>query len=294
MSHWFVKKIDCDCECCLLAPCCCFPGWSGQTTRHQRIASFYDLKPGTQCWAVLIFQLDRGFGQGSISTSWCCWCHRFMKTLSTARLPISTCFWACFVSSRCRKETVCSSVGTLQGFAPRCQCAAGWLQEFGCSLLQVSRWHGTTQNFSVQDKMSQRQDDYGYLTYYHLHSYTIIHHVSSCKLSCIHGCCISRIWSAHVYRQCNRCSGWASDMATWRHMFVLFGSKCYLSIYLYIYIYLCLYQVISCHVISCHVMLRCYVCVYILSKEVSWRKFRVTDFHILISPKIIVSCWHVP
>ena len=138
MSHWFVKKIDCDCDCCLLAPCCWFPGWSGQTTRHQRIASFYDLKPGTQCWAVLIFQLDRGFGQGSISTSWFCWCHRFMKTLSTARLPISTCFWACFlacfwacfVSSRCRKETVCSSVGTLQGFAPRCQCAAGWLQEF--------------------------------------------------------------------------------------------------------------------------------------------------------------------
>ena len=269
MSHWFVKKIDCDCECCLLAPCCCFPGWSGQTTRHQRIASFYDLKPGTQCWAVLIFQLDRGFGQGSISTSWCCWCHRFMKTLSTARLPISTCFWACFwacfVSSRCRKETVCSSVGTLQGFAPRCQCAAGWLQEFGCSLLQVSRWHGTTQNFSVQDTMSQRQDDYGYLTYYHLHSYTIIHHVSSCKLSCIHGCCISRIWSAHVYRQCNRCSGWASDMATWRRVPCGICSCClvrnviYLSIYIYMFISC---HFMSCHFVSCHVTMLC-MCIFI-------------------------------
>ena len=31
-----------------------------------------------------------------------------------------------------------------------------------------------------------------------------------------------------------------------------------------------------------------------LSKEVSWRKLRVTDFHILTSPKIIVSKWHVP
>ena len=31
-----------------------------------------------------------------------------------------------------------------------------------------------------------------------------------------------------------------------------------------------------------------------LSKEVSWRKPRVTDFHILTSPKIIVSSWHVP
>ena len=294
MSHWFVKKIDCDCDCCLLAPCCWFPGWSGQTTRHQRIASFYDLKPGTQCWAVLIFQLDRGFGQGSISTSWFCWCHRFMKTLSTARLPISTCFWLVFwlvfglvfglvlshlgvekkryavLSALCRDSR--RDVNALLDDFKNSD-----VHFFKCLVGIGPPWISLYRTQWVSDKMTMVISHI--IIYIHIPSYIMYHHVNyhvsmgavfqEYDLHMYTDSAIDVQDGHPIWRLGGACHA-AYVRAVWFEMLSIYLSiflSFFLSIYLSIYIYLCLYHVISCHFMSCHFM-SCHVtmlcmCIYI-------------------------------
>ena len=66
--------------------------------------------------------------------------------------------------------------------------------------------------------------------------------------------------------------------------------NCMCIVQFYAVSYRKLYIVLFCFMFKNMLFWHC----IIVSKENSWRKLRVTDFHILTSPKIIVSSWHVP
>ena len=321
MSHWFVKKIDCDCECCLLAPCCCFPGWSGQTTRHQRIASFYDLKPGTQCWAVLIFQLDRGFGQGlsapldvvGVTGSW-----RLCQPLVC---PFPLVFGLVFglvlshlgvekkryaVQSALCRDSRRDVNALLDDFKNSDVHFFKCLVGMGPPRISLYRTQW------VSGKMTMAISHI--IIYIHIPSYIMYHHVNYH----VSMGAVFQEYDLHMYTDS------AIDVQDGHPIWRL-GGACHaayvravwfemLSIYLYIYVYIMSFHVMSFRVMSCYDVMYVYIYIYYQRKfhggnsELRTFTFSLAQrslcpvgmclkrswSHIVTSPEIIVSSWHVP